>query len=423
MLSTEASHFWKWRLFFVGTTLLVTGWIFLKNKSFVVEAYPQFQIAPSVASQNAAPFYQEETIDPNATYRMAHVASMTELPDGTLVTTWYAGSGELQPDVKIYCSIKPRGQFCNLLILGSDPKINAMTPKLTNYGTDPFVIMTREEASRELGCYVKGLGNALIFSGADGVLQLLYVTVSVGKWSGSQLNITSSRDEGKTWAKSRRLLLSPFFNLSELVKNAPTPLGGGGWMVPVYQEFLGKFPELLWLWPDGKSSFTATKSRIAGGCSFFQPSVTVLDEKKAVVFCRDYQTAAKIWRSETNDGGKSWANPQPIDLPNHDSGIASLRLSNGGLLLAFNDSPTSARNILRLAISHDAGKTWKRIATIVEEPKGDFSYPYFFQTRDGTLHLLYSWQRRHIRHVTFNEAWVHLQEDKLKKKIDLFLIR
>ncbi len=290
-----------------------------------------------------------------------------------------------------------------------------------NYGTDPFVIMTREEAARELGCYVKGLGNALIFSGEDGVLQLLYVTVSVGKWSGSQLNLTASRDQGKTWAKSRRLLVSPFFNLSELVKNAPTPLVGGGWAVPIYQEFLGKFPELLWLRPNKKGELVATKSRIAGGCSCFQPSLTALDEKRAVIFCRDYQTSGKIWRSETNDGGKSWSAPRPIDLPNHDSGIASVRLSNGDLLLAFNDSTTSARNILRLAISQDAGKTWKRIATIAEEAKGDFSYPYFFKTRDGMIHLLYSWQRRHIHHVVFNQAWIDAAKaEALKKDRPLF---
>ena len=387
-------------------TILVTGFIFFKNKDSILENPPRFQMASSVASQNEAPFYQEETIDPNATYRMAHVASMTELPDGALVTTWYAGSGELQPDVKIYCSIRHRGQ--SGLLAHLIERQAGIDPKNVPIGwTDPYVMMTREEASRELGCYVKGLGNALVFSGDDGVLQLLYVTVSVGKWSGSQLNLTSSRDQGKTWAKSRRLLLSPFFNLSELVKNAPTPLVGGGWMVPIYQEFLGKFPELLWLSPDRKGFFTATKSRIAGGCSCFQPSVTALDEKRAVVFCRDYQTSGKIWRSETNDGGKSWVTPQPIDLPNHDSGIASIRLSNGDLLLAFNDTATSARNNLRLAISHDAGKTWQRIATIAEEPKGDFSYPYFFRTHDGMIHLLYSWNRRHIRHVMFNEVWAY----------------
>ncbi|MBM3856568.1 MAG: hypothetical protein FJ390_01230 [Verrucomicrobia bacterium] len=412
MLSSEASHCWKWRLFFIGVTLLVAGFIFFKNKKPAAVAEPRFQIRAAVISQNEKPFYQEETIDSKETYRMAHVASMTELPDGTLVTTWYAGSGELQPDVKIYGSIQRRKEVSPIIhdegseLVGTNPFS----------WSAPFVVMTREEAAKELGCYVKGLGNALVFSGEDGVLHLLYVTVSVGKWSGSQLNLASSRDQGKTWLKSRRLLLSPFFNLSELVKNAPTLLVGGGWMVPVYQEFLGKFPELLWLWPDGKDSFTVTKSRIAGGCSFFQPSVTALDEKRAVAFCRDYQASGKIWRSETDDAGKSWSTPQPIDLPNHDSGIASIRLANGDLLLAFNDTTTSARNNLRLAISHDAGKTWHRIATIADDPHGDFSYPYFFMTRDGNIHLLYSWQRKHIHHVMWNQAWIDAAAAEAIKK-------
>ena len=430
----------------MALTAVVAGMIFLKNKKSVVEAEPRFQMRPTVAAQNEMPFYQEEVIDPHETYRMAHVASMTELPDETLVTTWYGGSGELDPDVKIYCSIRRRGhpRFRGDK-KGASPIIHDQEHELTctDPFSDPFVIMTREEAMRELGCYVKGLGNALIFSGEDGVLHLLFVTVSIGKWSGSQLNLTSSFDQGKTWAKSRRLYLSPFFNLSELVKNAPTPLVGGGWMIPIYQEFLGKFPELLWLWPEPLcgclslkfklkkklhhlipwlfqlptstnlyANFYITKSRIAGGCSCFQPSVTALDEKRAVAFCRDYQTSGKIWRAQTNDAGKSWSTPQPVDLPNHDSGVASIRLSDGELLLAFNDSPTSARNNLRLALSHDAGKTWQRIATIAENPQGDFSYPFLFQTRDGTIHLLYSWQRRHIRHVTFNQAWVASLEKK-----------
>ena len=398
--------FWKWRWVFVIATVVVASFMFLKNKKSVIEVASQFQMATITEPQNQEPFYQEEVIDPNSTYRMAHVASMTELPDGTLVTTWYAGTGELEPDVKIYCSIKPRGQFRNLLQKVPVRNSNTMAPFVTNYGTDPFVIITREEAQRELGCYVKGLGNALVFSSDDGVLHLLYVTVAVGKWSGSQLNLTSSHDQGKTWERSQRLLLSPFFNLSELVKNAPTPLVDGGWLVPIYQEFLGKFPELLWLKPDKKGGFIVTKSRIAGGCSCFQPSLTAIDEKRAVIFCRDYQTSGKIWRSETKNAGKSWSIPKSIDLPNHDSGIASIRLANADLLLAFNDTSTSARNNLRLAISHDEGKTWQRIATIAEGPKGDFSYPYFFQARDGTIHLLYSWNRRHIRHVMFNQAWL-----------------
>ena len=149
-------------------TALVVGFIFLKNKSSVVEVAQQFQMLPSVTAQNETPFYQEETIDSNETYRMAHVASMTELPGGTLVTTWYAGSGELQPDVKIYCSIKPRGQsllrgekvpsnfgkgVSPIIQKGVSPIIHYQGNELVGTApfSDPFVVMTREEAAKELG--------------------------------------------------------------------------------------------------------------------------------------------------------------------------------------------------------------------------------------------------------------------------------
>ena len=333
------------------------------------------------------PFYQDEIVDPEATYKMAHVASMTELVDGTLAATWYAGSGELASDVSIYFSTKKKEDLS---------------------WSQPKAIMTRAQATQELGHYVKGLGNALLFAREDGILHLIYITVAFGKWSGSQLNFTSSNNGGDTWKKSERLFLSPFLNLSELVKNAPVPLVGGGWAVPIYQEFLAKFPELLWLLPNKDGSLNARKSRIAGGCSFFQPTLTALTENEAVSFCRDYRSENKIWGTKTQDGGKKWITPHPTSLPNYDSGVASVRLSNGALLLAFNDGGT-ARDQLRLALSTDQGYTWKRIATIAQEPQGDFCYPYFFRSQNGLLHLLYSWQRHHIHHVVFNEAWLEVQ--------------
>lgn len=375
-----------WNMLFLLLLLLV-GMAFLKNHRHF-SSLPLFQIPPhepSLAEQE--PLYLDEVVDPSGTYPMAHVASMTELPDGKLAATWYAGSAELAADVNIYFSTKAQAATA---------------------WSEPVVIMTRTQAAKELGCYIKGLGNAILFAREDGILHLIYVTIACGKWSGSSLNLTSSANGGLTWEKSKRLFLSPFFNFSELVKNAPLPLIRGGWVIPIYQEFLGKFPELLWLYPEKNNSWVVTKSRIAGGCSFFQPSLTALSDKQAIAFCRDYHASEKVWSTQTEDGGQTWSLPQPTGLPNHDSGVASIRLSNGSLLLAFNDS-TNSRDTLKLAISPDQGNTWSSIATIITEPHGDFCYPYFFRSSDGLLHLLYSWQRSHIHHVVFNEAWITQQ--------------
>jgi len=52
-------------------------------------------------------------------------------------------------------------------------------------------------------------------------------------WQSSSQPSTSS-DGGLFWTPSRRLTLSPFFNVSELVRNRPVRLANGGWLVPVY---------------------------------------------------------------------------------------------------------------------------------------------------------------------------------------------
>ncbi len=85
-----------------------------------------------------------------------------------------------------------------------------------------------------------------------------------------------------------------------------------------------------------------------------------------------------------------------------------LRLRDGRLLLAFNDSETG-RDTLRLAISADGGLNWSRSSTLESEPDAEFSYPFLIQTKDGRIHLVYTWKRQAIKHAEFNLAWLEAQ--------------
>ena len=80
-------------------------------------------------------------------------------------------------------------------------------------------------------------------------------------------------------------------------------------------------------------------------------------------------------------------------------------MRDGRLLIVFNDS-VSGRENLRLAISRDEGRTWAGVATLADEPGADFSYPFLMQARSGEVHLVYTWKREAIKHVTFNTAWI-----------------
>jgi predicted neuraminidase len=58
---------------------------------------------------------------------------------------------------------------------------------------------------------------------------------------------------------------------------------------------------------------------------------------------------------------------------------------------------------LNLARSADEGKTWQAV-TKFEEDAGEFSYPAIIQASDGVLHVSYTWNRRHIKHVTWEPS-------------------
>src|SRR5690606_15349604 len=130
-----------------------------------------------------------------------------------------------------------------------------------------------------LGRNIRKLGNPVIGTAPDGRLWLFYVSVSVGGWAGSAINFMTSDDEGKTWSQAKRLITSPFLNISTLVRGRPVFHSDGTIGLPVYHEFLGKFPEYLRIDQAGR---VIDKTRMGYGRDSLQPSTVVLSETQAV---------------------------------------------------------------------------------------------------------------------------------------------
>jgi predicted neuraminidase len=319
-----------------------------------------FATAPPVATVPgaAAPRFVTGFIESAAQTPSVHVASLCELRGGRLLAAWYGGTREGHRDVVIYLATR-------------DAEAGAWSPAVP--------VVSRESAARELDRYVRKVGNALVFSDGDQRVWLLYVSIAVGGWSGSSLNLKTSADGGQTWTRSERLALSPFFNVSELVKNAPAPLVDGGWCVPIYHELFGKFPELLWL-PRNGSARDAVKTRPFGGATAFQPALVPLGAQRALLVNRDFTPRRQVQLAVTEDAGLSWSAPTAVELPNPLSGLDAIRLRDGRVLLAFNDSP-DGRDVLGLTVSRDGGQTWQRAGTLESEPGQEFSYPFLLQRR------------------------------------------
>ena len=73
----------------------------------------------------------------------------------------------------------------------------------------------------------------------------------------------------------------------------------------------------------------------------------------------------------------------------------------------YNNKEETPRDKLAISISEDGGKTWKWTRQLEDTPGGRFDYPSIIQTVDGTIHVTYTYHLKTIKHVRFNEAWVH----------------
>ena len=351
---------------------------------------PAFVIreAPTPASMGDAQDFREELIDPAGGTPVAHVPSLCELPGGRLGAAWYGGAREGHADVAIYFSIR------------SQADDGGWSP--------PQAVVTRDSAARELQRYVRKVGNAVVFTGSEGGLWLVYVSVAAGGWSGSSLNLKRSFDEGRTWTPSRRLTLSPFFNISELVKNKPVALAGGGWVLPIYHEAAGKFPELLWLRevPGGVSS---AKSRMFGG--------------RTAISAFTGSPGGRRGPGVVPPGGGLARNHA---LAHHRRGTALVGATihqpsqsrlGSGCAASFRRPAACWRSTMRQRavricaspISNDMALPGRAPPRSRRNPAVNSPIHSLLQTDDGRVHLVYTWQRKGIKHLAFSLAWLNSQ--------------
>jgi predicted neuraminidase len=376
------------RFVFAGMALVVGLGPWWMAREEGERAFPGFVVEDGTAGAAPEVHFATERINVGSPHAKSHSATLAELPDGSLAAAWYAGSGEGAADVAIYLARRSAG----------------------GDWSEPVAIMTRDQVRRELRRNVISLGNPLLLADGSGRLGLLFVSIAAGRWSGSSMNLTWSEDSGVTWGPVRNLTMNPLANLSALPRNPPVALVGGGWAVPVYEEFLGKFPEILWLQPRG-DDWSASVSRVEGGVYILQASLVPLAPERAVSFFRDFRPARWMSASRSEDAGRTWTKPAATELPNRDSGLCVVRLSDGDLLCAYNDLSPGKRENLRLALSADEGRTWRTIATLAEEAKSEFSYPYLIRGADGMIRMVYSARQTEMVYGEFSEAWVRQQAE------------
>jgi predicted neuraminidase len=354
-------------------------------------AYRAHQTRPSTFAMNSVakdPGAPQMTMQflPETHTRFVHGATLAELTSGDLLAAWYGGSDEVKPDVCIYMSREDHR---------------------TGVWSVPAKVETRQGSEDALRVRVKSIGNPVLFADEHGVT-LFYVAVLYGGWSGGTICMKTSAD-GEHWPAAKRLVTSPFLNVGMLVRSKPWRYADGSIALPVYHELLRKWSALVRVDSKGR---VVDEVRVSDGRPLVQPWLIPMNERSALAFLRwSSRMPGSVTITRTDDGGQRWGDIFGTRLVQRDSAVAAIRLSDDSIIAAYNNSAWDRRD-LSLARSADHGVHWSKPHPVERDTTPDnmvrreYSYPYFLQTDDGRYHFVYTWQRKRIRHIVFNEPWV-----------------
>jgi predicted neuraminidase len=294
----------------------------------------------------------------------AHASTITELPGGGLMASWFGGSRESAPDVCIYTAVFNKGKWSAPVIAASGDGVAAWNPVLFNTTT----------------------GSILLF---------YKVGPNPREWWGL---MKSSTDNGKTWSAAEKLpegILGP-------IKNKPVQLANGTILHPSSTE---SRDEKQWhIHVELSDSNGHNWQNIPVNCDTFgviQPSVLFHPGNRLQLLCRSRQNV--IVQTFSDDNGKTWSPLTKQSMMNPNSGIDAVTTRSGLQVLIYNPAVMGSdwwngRNELRVAVSRD-GEKWKDVYELEKQPKGEFSYPAVIQTKDGLLHITYTYNRQNIKHV------------------------
>ena len=317
---------------------------------------------------------KSEFIYESGPYPSIHATTIEETPAG-LVAAWFGGTAEKNPDVCIWVSHLVDGRWTE-----SVETANGVQPDGTRHPT----------------------WNPVLFQPKDGPLMLFYKAgPNPEQWWGE---LKTSEDHGTTWTPARRLpegLIGP-------VKNKPVQLANGDILCASSTESHEK-PSKWAVHFELSSDLGKTWRKIGPvndgvAIQAIQPSILRLGGDRLLAIGRSRMD--RVFEARSDDGGATWSPMTPGSLPNNNSGTDAVTLADGRHLIVYNHIGGTPgkwggkRTPLNVAVSRD-GASWDAALVLESEP-GEYSYPAVIQTRDGLVHITYTWKRQRVKHVVLD---------------------
>lgn len=336
-----------------------------------------------------------------------HSSSIVELPNGDLVACWFHGSGERNADDVVVEGARLR------------KGATAWTDRLTLADTPGFPDTNPEW-----------------FVDSQNRLYLFWAPIVANEWHTALVKYRISFNPTAQWpprwdhqdnvllipkniAAKTRAVFGPehpltkraedkyFSRMGWFGRTHPLELPGGRILLPLYSD--GYSFGLVAISDDRGITWTASEPIISHGG--IQPSIVRKNDGTLVAYLRDNGPPPKrVQTAQSSDNGVSWTDAVDTGIPNPGSSLEAIRLRNGHWVMVFNDLE-SGRWSLAAALSEDEGASWKpvRHLELDENHKSQFHYPSVLQTRDGLIHVSYSYftpEGKAIKHVQFDESWL-----------------
>lgn len=327
----------------------------------------------------------------------SHASNLLQLRNGDLLCVWFSGSWEGESGVAIVLSRLDKG---------------------SKQWSKPIVIDHHDGQSYQ---------NPMLFEAPDGVLHLYHTTQPAdGGENQARVLQLESHDGGHTWSQPRPML----DKAGAFTRHPMVVLPDGAWLLPLTvmtSEGIGKGADTNYSVMDISRDHGATWSEcpVPNSQGLVQPTVVAIGPHRWLSYFRD-RRSVQMYRSESSDGC-TWSAAEKIALPNNNASTQLTRLANGHLALVFDNTSksfgaasTQARKPLTIAISTDNGATWPEVRDIEVGREGygaaegkphipgreEYSYPSVTQTRDGQIHVSFTYRRQTIKEVSFPESWV-----------------
>lgn len=321
----------------------------------------------------------DEFIFNKAPYPECHAATIAQTKDG-LVAAWFGGTKERNPDVCIWVSRYVNGKWTEAVNVANGIQNDSL----------------------RYPCW-----NPVLFQVPHGDLLLFYkIGPKPALWKGY---MRTSKDGGITWSAQQALpdgIIGP-------VKNKPVMLKNGTIISPSGTEEGGARIHFEISTDKGKTWTAEPNVDNSSVFKALQPTILTYPDGRLQALCRSQNRA--ILQTWSTDGGKTWSPLEKTSLPNNNSGIDAVSLTDGWQVLVYNhvlppgNKVKGPRTPLNVAISKD-GKNWYATLILEDSPISQYSYPSVIQTSGGLVRVVYTWRRKKIKYVVIDPTKLVLRK-------------